>query len=120
MAAAIAYVWLTEGTYDKEYIREHTHGFEKWKGYILGEEDGFAKTSEWAEKETGVPAREIRALAREWARRKTMLASGSALGGGACRTAYGTEWARYMVTVPPRILTSSSRDMLKGEYQETR
>ncbi|MDH4292123.1 MAG: molybdopterin-dependent oxidoreductase, partial [Dehalococcoidia bacterium] len=97
MAAAIAYVWLTEGTYDKEYIKEHAHGFEKWKGYILGEEDGFAKTSEWAEKETGVPAREIRALAREWARRKTMLASGSALGGGACRTAYGTEWARYMV-----------------------
>ena len=97
MAAAIAYVWLTEGTYDKEYIKEHAHGFEKWKDYILGEEDGFAKTTEWAEKETGVPAREIKALAREWARHKTMLASGSALGGGACRTAYGTEWARYMV-----------------------
>jgi len=97
MAAAIAYVWLTEGTYDKEYIKERTHGFEKWKGYILGDEDGVAKTTEWAEKETGVPAREIKALAREWARHKTMLASGSALGGGACRAAYGTEWARYMV-----------------------
>ena len=98
LAAAIAYVWLTEGTYDKEYIQTRAHGFEKWKDYILGKEDNLPKTPEWAEKETRVPAREIRALAREWARKRTMLAAGGLGGwGGACRTAYGTEWARYMV-----------------------
>ena len=98
LAAAIAYVWLTENLYDKDYIKKRTLGFEKWRGYILGEEDGFPKTPEWAQKETGIPAREIKALAREWAKRKTMLAAGGLGGwGGACRTAYGTEWARMMV-----------------------
>ncbi|RLI35924.1 pyrogallol hydroxytransferase large subunit [Candidatus Bathyarchaeota archaeon] len=98
LAAAIAYVWLTENLYDKDYVEKRTYGFEEWRDYILGEEDGFPKTPEWAEKETGIPAREIKALAREWAKRKTMLASGGLGGwGGACRTAYGTEWARMMV-----------------------
>jgi len=98
LAAAIAYVWLTENLYDKEYVEKRTYGFEKWQDYILGEEDGFPKTPEWAEKESTIPAREIRALAREWAGKKTMLAAGGLGGwGGACRTAYGTEWARMMV-----------------------
>jgi len=98
LAAAIAYVWLTENLYDKDYIEKRTVGFEKWRDYILGEEDGFPKTAEWAEKETRIPAREIKALAREWAKKKTMLAAGGLGGwGGACRTAYGTEWARMMV-----------------------
>jgi len=98
LAAAIAYVWLTEGLYDKDYIAKHTYGFEKWQEYLLGKEDGVPKTPQWAEKETGIPAREIRALAREWAKKKTMLAAGGMGGfGGACRTAYGTEWARMMV-----------------------
>jgi len=98
LAVAIAYVWLTEDTYDKEYIEKRTYGFEKWRDYVLGNEDGFPKTPEWAEKETGILAREIRALAREWAKRKTMLAAGGLGGwGGCCRTAYGTEWTRLMV-----------------------
>ena len=94
--AAIAYVWITEDTYDKEYVAEKTYGFEKWKDYLLGKEDKVAKTPEWAEKESGIPAREIKALAREWAKKKTMLACGG-LGGALCRSAYATEWARMMV-----------------------
>jgi len=98
LAAAIAYVWLTENTYDKDYIEKRTYGFEKWRDYILGKEDGVPKTPEWAEKESGIPAREIKALAREWAQKKTMLSPGGLGGlGGACRTAYATEWARMMI-----------------------
>jgi molybdopterin guanine dinucleotide-containing S/N-oxide reductase-like protein len=98
MAVAIAYVWLTENLYDKDYIKSRTYGFEKWRDYVLGKEDGVPKTPEWAEKESLIPAREIRALAREWGNKKTMLAAGGLGGwGGACRTAYGTEWARMMV-----------------------
>jgi len=98
MAIAIAYVWLTEDLYDKDYIKSRTYGFEKWRDYVLGKEDGVPKTPEWAEKESLIPAREIRALAREWGQKKTMLAAGGLGGwGGACRTAYGTEWARMMV-----------------------
>ncbi len=99
LAHAITYVWMTEDLYDKEYVAERTTGFDKWRDYILGREDGEAKTPEWAEAETGVPAKDIRALAREWGSKKTYLAAGG-MGvtlGGACRTSTGAQWARAMV-----------------------
>lgn len=99
LALAIAYVWITEDLYDKEYVALRTTGFEKWKDYILGEEDGIPKTPEWQENETTVPAKDVRALAREWGTKKTYLSPGGAgqTQGGACRCATGTEWARSMV-----------------------
>ena len=98
LVLAIAHVWMTEGLYDEEYVAERTVGFAAWKAYVLGEEDGVARTPEWQEAETGVPAREVRALARAWGTRKTYLAAGGLVGfGGACRTATGTDWARGVV-----------------------
>lgn len=98
LAMAIAYVWLTEDTYDKQYIKTHSLGFDEFKNYILGKEDGVAKTPEWAAEICDVSARNIIALAREWASKRTMLSSGTKGGeGGACRQAYATEWARMMV-----------------------
>ncbi len=98
MALAIAYVWITEDLYDKDYVAERTVGFEKWRDYILGKEDGIEKTPEWQEKETEVPGRVVRALARQWGTRKTYLSPGGLAGfGGACRCATGIEWARSMV-----------------------
>ena len=100
LGLAIAFTWLTEGTYDKEYVASRTVGFEEWKDYVLGESDGVPKTPEWAEGECGLPAREIRALAREWGAKKTMLAAGGKGGfGGACRSATGDEWARTMIAL---------------------
>ena len=94
MAEAIAYVWLTEDTYDKEYVAAHTVGFEEFKNHILGDNC----TPEWAAEICDVPAHTIKSLAREWAASRTMLAGGSRGGeSGACRQAYGTEWARLMV-----------------------
>ncbi len=99
MAMAIAYVWITENLYDKEYVATHTVGFDKWKAYLVGEEDGTPKTPEWQETETGVPARDVRALAREWASKRTYLAPGGWGNGhgGACRNQTGIQWARVMV-----------------------
>jgi trimethylamine-N-oxide reductase (cytochrome c) len=99
MAMAIAYVWIKEGLYDKEYVATHTIGFDKWKAYLLGEEDGIAKTPEWQEAETGVPAKDVRALAREWGRKRVYLAAGGWGNGhgGACRNQTGIQWARTMV-----------------------
>ena len=97
---AIAHTWLVEGTYDQEYIAERTTGFDEWRDYVLGTADNVPKTPAWAESECGVPAREIRALAREWGAKKTMLAAGGLSGwGGACRSATGNEWARTMVAL---------------------
>ncbi len=99
MAMAIAYVWIKEGLYDKEYVASHTIGFDKWKAYLLGEEDGIPKTPEWQEAETGVPAKDVRALAREWGSKRVYLAPGGWGNGhgGACRNQTGIQWARTMV-----------------------
>jgi molybdopterin guanine dinucleotide-containing S/N-oxide reductase-like protein len=98
MAEAIAYIWLTEGAYDKDFIERKTHGFDEWKKHILGETDGQPKTAEWAAELTGVKVAIIKALAKEWAKKNTILACGARGGwGGAHRTAYGHEWARLMI-----------------------
>jgi len=99
LAAAIMHVWVSEERYDKEYVQKRTTGFEQWRDYLLGVTDGIAKTPEWQEAETGVPARVVRALARSWASKKTYLsAGGPGFGvGGACRGATGAQWARSMV-----------------------
>ena len=100
LSFAIAYTWLTEGTYDKDYVAKNTHGFEEWSEYVLGKTDGVPKTCEWAENETGCPACDIRALAREWAKRNTYLAAGGLGGwGGACRGSHGIEWSRGMIAL---------------------
>jgi trimethylamine-N-oxide reductase (cytochrome c) len=98
MAMAIAYVWISEGLYDKKFVAERCIGFEPWRDYLLGKEDGVPKTPEWQEAETGVPAREVRALARRWGTRKTYLGAGSWGNGhgGACRSATGIQWARSL------------------------
>ena len=40
LSFAIAYTWLKEGTYDKEYVAANAHGFEEWSEYVLGNVDG--------------------------------------------------------------------------------
>ncbi len=101
MAHAIAYIWITENLYDESFIENRTTGFEKYRAYILGEEDGEAKTPEWQAPETGVAAHTVRALAREWGTKKTYLSpGGKGTGfGGANRTATGVQWARCMVSL---------------------
>ena len=99
LAAAIMQVWIVEGLYDKEYVRDRTTGFELWRAYLLGDDDGVPKTPEWQEAETGVAAHVVRALARAWGGKKTYLAAGGkGTGyGGACRSATGSQWARSMI-----------------------
>jgi trimethylamine-N-oxide reductase (cytochrome c) len=99
MAHAIAHVWITEDLYDKDYVETRTTGFDKYRAYVLGEDDGIPKSPEWQAPETGVEAHIVRALAREWARKKTYLScGGKGVGfGGANRHATGIQWARSMV-----------------------
>ena len=96
LAFAIAFVWLEEGTYDKDYVSSLTIGFDKWCDYVQGRADGVPKTPEWQQGETGIPAKDVRALARGWAGKRTYLGAGG-MGnslGGACRTDNGIRWTR--------------------------
>ena len=95
MQLAIAYVWITEGIYDKDYVATHVFGFDKFEEYVLGKEDGIPKTSEWAAEKCGVPSRIIKALAREWAAKPTTICHG--LGGPYIRGPYAHEPARMEV-----------------------
>ena len=70
---AIIYVWLTEDTWDKEYVATHAVGIDKVADYVLGEEDGIAKTPQWASAKCGVPEWTIKALAREFAKKTTSI-----------------------------------------------
>ncbi|MBN2063124.1 MAG: molybdopterin-dependent oxidoreductase [Deltaproteobacteria bacterium] len=92
---AIAFIWITEGTYDKEYVATHTFGFEKFEPYVLGKDDGIPKTPEWASRKTGIPEATIKALARAWASSRTSIAHGN--GGPGIRSAYSTEPGRLEV-----------------------
>ena len=87
-ACAIANVWLTEGTYEKDYLATHAVGYEKWFDYVEGKEDGVAKTPEWASAICGVPEWTIKAVARQWASRKTSIVYGQNGGGVGGRALY--------------------------------
>lgn len=89
---AICYQWFKDGTYDKEYLKTHAIGVEVFQAYVMGEEDGIPKTPEWQEEITGVPARIAKALAKEWASKRTSVVIGN--GGPGIRGPYATEPAR--------------------------
>jgi len=92
MYLAITYHWFKNGTYDKEYLKTHAVGVERYEAYVMGEEDGVPKTPEWAGSITGVPSRVIKALAEEWASKRTTVVIGN--GGPGIRGPYATEAAR--------------------------
>jgi anaerobic selenocysteine-containing dehydrogenase len=98
LGLAIAYVWITKGMYDKDYIATHTYGFDKFRDYVLGKEDGIPKTPEWASRICSVPEWTIKALAREWASHVTSTAH-SLDGGGLGRGPYSTENKRLEVAL---------------------
>jgi anaerobic dimethyl sulfoxide reductase subunit A len=59
-------VLLAENLYDREFVAKFVEpsGFEEFRKYVMGEQDGIAKTPEWAKKICAIPADTLRALAR--------------------------------------------------------
>jgi anaerobic dimethyl sulfoxide reductase subunit A len=64
---AMAYVMIKEELHDQAFLDKYTIGFEKFRDYVLGQEDGVNKTPAWASEISGVPAETIERLAREYA-----------------------------------------------------
>ena len=58
---AIAHVLISEGLYDQKFVAEKTTGFNELRAHVQ------KYTPEWAAKETEIPAKDIRRLARELA-----------------------------------------------------
>lgn len=100
---AMAYVIVEEGLQDQDFLDRCCLGFDKAHmpegvdpsecvlSYLTGEKDGVAKTPEWAQAITGVPAETIRSLAIRYA---TARPAALVQGFGAQRHAYGEQGAR--------------------------
>ena len=93
----IAYTWIKEGTYDQEYLDTHAVGFENFRYYVMGGEDGVPKTPKWAEAICGVPSYTIKAFARYWAKHAVSIAHCN--GGSFIRSCYAHEPARLEVAL---------------------
>ena len=103
MMSAMAYVMLTEGLHDAEFVRTHCVGFdasqmppgcegeESYRDYLLGSRDGTPKTPDWAEPITAVPRATIARIAREYATTKPAVLY---QGYGMQRRAYGEQVVR--------------------------
>ncbi|NKS81634.1 molybdopterin guanine dinucleotide-containing S/N-oxide reductase [Rhodococcus hoagii] len=69
----LAHVLASEGLHDKDFLAWYCVGYDRFESYLLGVDDGVPKTPEWASALSGVPAEQIRTLARRMAAGRTML-----------------------------------------------
>jgi trimethylamine-N-oxide reductase (cytochrome c) len=91
----VAHTLLTEKLHNPDFLNTYTVGFDKFAAYLLGKEDNQPKTAEWAADISGVSADEIRTLARDMAKQRTMIMSGW----GIQRQHHGEQQHWLLVTV---------------------
>ncbi len=70
---AMAHTLIEAGKVDKAFLDRYCTGHARFEAHVLGQDDGQAKTPDWAAAITGVPAETIRALALDCAATRTFL-----------------------------------------------
>ncbi len=73
---SIAYYLYTNNLHDKKFLKKYTIGFDKFKDYIIGKDDGIKKTPAWASKITSISENEIIRLAKLVSKGTTMFMPG--------------------------------------------
>lgn len=105
MLAGMAHYIFANNLQDQEFINKFVQGmdegtmpgwakaqgFESFREYIMGTKDGTPKTPEWASEICGVPAEDIKKLARMYATTKPAALKASWAPG---RNAYGEQYSR--------------------------
>ncbi|MFC4275096.1 molybdopterin guanine dinucleotide-containing S/N-oxide reductase [Achromobacter aloeverae] len=70
---ALAHEIRCANGHDAAFLASHCVGYEALEAYFQGRDDGVAKTPEWAERITGVPAARIRSLAMQLCGKRSYL-----------------------------------------------
>jgi anaerobic dimethyl sulfoxide reductase subunit A len=96
MMVAMANVMIRENLQDQPFLDKYTVGFDKFKAYVLGREDGVDKTPQWAAAICGVDADAIVSLAREYAGTKPAALMDCQ---GPARSAMGEQYNRCAATL---------------------
>ncbi|MCD8339942.1 MAG: molybdopterin-dependent oxidoreductase, partial [Burkholderiales bacterium] len=95
MMAAMCWELVKSGKADTNFIKKYTYGFEQFRDYLSGKEDGVEKTAEWASKICDVPAETIVNLANAMREKRSMLMGGW----GIQRALYGEQVHWMMVAL---------------------
>ena len=69
----LAHTLVAEGLHDAAFLDRYTVGFEKFRRYLMGEDDGQPKDAAWAARISGIDAETIRKLARRMAATRTFI-----------------------------------------------
>jgi anaerobic dimethyl sulfoxide reductase subunit A len=93
---AMAYVMIKEDLHDQPFLDKYTLGFDQFKTYVMGQEDGVQKTPAWAAEITGVPAETIERLAKLYAETKPAALMDCQ---GPARSAMGEQYNRCASTL---------------------
>ena len=96
MMVAMAHVMIAEKLQDQPFLDKYSVGFDKFKDYVLGQEDGTEKTPQWAAEICGVDADTIIRLAREYAGTKPAALMDCQ---GPARSAMGEQYNRCAATL---------------------
>ena len=70
---AIAHTLVAERLHDESFLERYCVGFDRFRDYLLGREDGVVKDASWAAALTELPAPTIRTLARRMASSRTFV-----------------------------------------------
>lgn len=69
----MAHVLISEDLYDKDFVTRCCTGFDQLAAYVMGTSDGTPKTPDWSETISGIDAGQIRQLARDAVKGRTLV-----------------------------------------------
>ena len=93
---AMANVMIKEDLHDRKFLDKYTIGFDRFREYVLGRDDGVDKTPAWAADISGVDAAQIERLARKYAITKPAALMDCQ---GPARSAMGEQYNRCAATL---------------------
>jgi biotin/methionine sulfoxide reductase len=70
---ALAHTLVVEELHDADFLGRYCEGFDRYRDYLLGHDDGVAKSADWAASLSEIPAEKLRGLARQMAATRTFV-----------------------------------------------